>query len=82
MVGVAVNVALLPAQILVVPVAILTVGTTDGFTVIVMELDVAVAGDGQVAVDVITQVTDCPLVSVVVVKVALFVPALVPFTFH
>ena len=50
--------------------------------VIVIALLVAVAGTAQVAFDVITQVTICPLVSVVVVNVALFVPAFAPLTFH
>ena len=43
---------------------------------------VAEAGTAQVAFDVITQVTTAPLVSVVVVYVALLVPTLVPLTFH
>ena len=46
---------------------IVTEGVTTGFTVIVIPLDVAVAGLAQVAVDVITQVTTWPLVNVVVV---------------
>ena len=50
--------------------------------VIVIALLVAVAGTAHVAFDVITQVTIAPLVRVVVVKVALLVPAFVPFTFH
>ena len=48
----------------------------------VMPLLVADAGTAQVAFDVITHVTIAPFVNVVVVYVALFVPALVPFTFH
>jgi hypothetical protein len=48
-------------------VEILTDGVTEGFTVMVIALDVAVAGEAQVAVEVITQVTTCPLVSVAVV---------------
>jgi hypothetical protein len=59
-----------------------TDGVTTGFTVIVIPFDVAVKGLGHVAVDVITQVTTCPLVNVVVVKVELLVPAFTPFTFH
>ena len=48
----------------------------------VMAFEVAVVGDAQLAVEVMTQVTIAPVVSVVVVNVALLVPALVPFTFH
>jgi len=59
-----------------------SVGATDVEMVIVIELDVAVAGDAQASLDVSTQVTDWPLVRVVVVYVALFVPTFVPFTFH
>ena len=60
-VGVAVNVTLVPLQI-VVPglAAILTDGVTIAFTVIVIAFDVAVAGDTQVAVEFITQVTTSP----------------------
>ena len=50
--------------------------------VIVIVLLVPLAGTAQVAFEVITHVTSCPLVSVVVVYVALFVPTLAPFTFH
>jgi hypothetical protein len=82
LVGVAVNVTELPEQTVVAGVVTLTDGVTDGLMVIVMDPDVAVAGDGQAAADVMTQVTIAPLVSVVVVYVALFVPTLVPFTFH
>jgi hypothetical protein len=59
-----------------------SVGATDVEMVIVIELDVAVVGDAQASLDVSTQVTDWPLVRVVVVKLALFVPTFVPFTFH
>ena len=46
---------------------IVTDGVTDGVTVIVSELDVAVVGEAHVAVDVMTQVTTAPVASVVVV---------------
>ena len=39
------------------PLAILTLGVTDGLTVIVILLDVAVVGTAQDAVEVITQLT-------------------------
>ena len=73
-----------PAHVGFVPVvnAIETAGVTTGFIVIVIPVDVAVVGLTHVAVEVITQVTICPLVNVVVVNVALFVPAFVPATFH
>ena len=69
-------------QIDVVGVLMVTDGVTDPLMVIVMELDVAVVGDAQAAVDVMTQVTTAPVVRVVVVYVVLFVPTLVPLTFH
>jgi hypothetical protein len=56
-----------PAQVDVDGVVMLTAGVTAPLTVIVIELDVAVAGTAQVAVEVIVQVTTCPLVKVVVV---------------
>jgi hypothetical protein len=83
-VGVAVNVTDEPAHVGLFPevIAIETAGTKTGLTVIVIPFDVAVVGLAQVAVDVITQVTTCPLVNVAVANVALFVPEFVPFTFH
>ena len=71
-----------PAQMVVVVAAILTEGVTDGLTVIVIAFDVAVAGEAQLALDVKTQVTTWPLVSVVVVNVGLLVPTFVVPTFH
>ena len=71
-----------PEQTVVLGVVILTDGVTAGVTVMVMPVEVAVVVVGQAAFDVITQVTVCPLVSEVVVNVALLVPALVPLTFH
>ena len=62
--------------------AMLTDGVTVGFTVIVIVFDVAVVGDAQVALEVRTHVTTDPVARVVVVNVALLVPAFVPFTFH
>lgn len=50
--------------------------------VMVILLLVAVVGLAQEAFDVITQLTICPFVKVVVVYVALLVPTLLPFTFH
>ena len=61
MVGVAVNVTLVPVQI-VLPgfAAILTDGVTVAFTVIVMAFDVAAAGLAHASDDVITTVTTSP----------------------
>ena len=84
MVGVAVNVTVPPAQI-VFPGAsetILTLAGKLGFTVTGIELLVAGLPVAQVAFEVIITVTGWPLVRVVVVNVGLFVPALVPLTFH
>ena len=67
MVGVAVNVTDALGQTDVDGVLMLTDGVTDPLTVIVSELDVAVVGDAQVAVEVMVQVTTAPVVSVVVV---------------
>ena len=84
MVGVAVKVTDEPAQVGFVPEVkvIETEGTRTGFTVIVMPVLIAVAGLAQVAFDVRTQVTICPLVNVEVVNVGEFVPAFTPLTFH
>lgn len=59
-----------------------TSGVEDGLTVIVIGVAVAVAGEGQVADDVIITVTWSPLPNVVVLNVFELVPALLPFTFH
>ena len=67
MVGVAVNVVEALVQIDVLGVVMVTDGVTDPLMVMVMELDVAVVGDAHAAVDVMTQVTTAPLVSVVMV---------------
>jgi len=48
----------------------------------VMVFDVAVAGDAQVALEVITQKTWSPLASVLSAYAALLVPTFVPFFFH
>ena len=83
LVGTAVKVTLAPAQMVLPGFAeIETDGTTTGFTVMVMLLEVAVVGLAHVALLVKTHVTICPLVSVVEVKVVLLVPTFPPFTFH
>ena len=82
-VGVTVNVTFVPAHI-VFPglAAIITDGVTTAVTIIVIAFDVTVAGEAQVAVDVITQVTASPFVNAAFVYVLLFVPTLLPFNFH
>ncbi len=63
-------------------IAIATDGTTTGFIVIVIPVLVAVVGEAPVALLVITHVTICPFVKVVVVKVGELVPTFVAPTFH
>jgi hypothetical protein len=82
LVGVAVNVVLLPAQMLNEGVVIFTDGVTDDVVVIVRVLLVAVGVLAQDALLVITTVTTSPLAIVDVVNVALLVPTLAPFIFH
>ena len=79
------NVTLVPAQIVCAPavMAILTLAGRFGLTVILMLLDVA--GEPVkhgVALLVNTTVTASLFTEVVVVNVALLVPAFTPFTFH
>ena len=83
-VGVAVNVSELPEHVGFVPEvnAIETEGATVVLTVTVIPFDVAVDGDAQAAFDVMIQVTIWPLVKLLDVYVALFVPTLEPFTCH
>ena len=82
MVGVAVKVMLVPAHIGPDGLAtIVTDGTGAGVIVIVIALDVAVVGEAQLALEVITTVTTSPLFSEVEEKVAP-VPEFVPFTRH
>ena len=63
LVGVAVNITLVPEQIVVAVAPMLTAGVTIGFTVIVIALDVALAGFAQVIEEVITTVTTSPFTS-------------------
>jgi hypothetical protein len=67
LVGVAVNVADAPEQIVVLGVLIVTDGVTDGLMVIVIELDVAGLPVTPARFEVITHVTTDPVASVVVV---------------
>jgi len=83
LVGVAVKVTLVPAQI-VLPglAAILTDGTTVPVTIMVISLDVAVGVARQLALLVITQLTTSPFTNVALEYVLLLVPTLLPFSFH
>jgi len=82
LVGVAVNVTLVPEHMVVAEAATATEGVTTGLTVMVIVEDVAVVGEAHVAVDVITQVIVFPFVSAALVYVALLVPTLLPLSFH
>ena len=83
MVGVAVNVTLVPVHI-VLPgaAAMLTDGAAVPVTAMVIEFDVAVVGLAHASDDVITAVITSPLASVELWKVLLLAPAFTPFTFH
>lgn len=82
MVGVAVNVAVAPEHIGLVPVvcAIVTEGVTVELIVMVIPELVTVAGLAQAAVEVIAQVTTWLLASEDEVKVCVVVPVATPFT--
>ena len=62
--------------------AILTDGVTTVMMLMVIPFEVTCVGLAHVALDVNSQVTICPLVSVLDVNVLLFVPTFDPFTFH
>lgn len=76
------KVTLVPLHTAVAEAAMLTEGVTAVPADIVTALDVATAGLAHAEEDVIWQVTTSLLFSVADVKVALLLPALVPFTFH
>ena len=78
----AVNVTLSPKQMLVELAIILTLGVNVVDTVITIALDVAVLGLTQAALLVISTVTESLSLSVMLLKVAEFVPAFTPSTFH
>ena len=82
MVGVAVKVTLVPAQI-VLPgfAAMLTDGATDPVTTIVIALEVAVVGLAQANEDVITTVITSPF-NKSLFDMVLLVPILLPLSFH
>ena len=80
--GVAVNVELLPAQIVNDGVLMVTDGVTDAVVVIVSALLVAVGVLAHDALPVITTVTTSLFAIDEVVNVALLLPAFTPFIFH
>ena len=82
LVGVAVKVTAVPAQIVVAVAAILMLTGKFGLTVIVIPGLVAGLLVVQIALEVNTTVTICPFVNVVVVNVLLLVPAFTPLIFH
>jgi hypothetical protein len=79
-----VNVTLVPAQIVLSASdeAMLTLGVTFGFTIVVIPTLVAEVGTAHVAFEVSTQVTSSPFVKVVVVYVVEFMPTSNPFNLH
>lgn len=82
LVGVAVKVTEVPAQIFVEEAEILTVGVALGVTVMVMLFDVAEVGEAQLALLLRTTLTTSLFAKVAVVNEAALVPAFTPFTFH
>jgi hypothetical protein len=60
----------------------LKLGVTFGLITAVTAFEVAVVVLAQIAFEVSTQVTIAPFAKVELTKVALFVPAFTPFTFH
>lgn len=82
MVGVAVKVTAVPEQMVVAEAATATDGVTAELTVMVTAFEVALVGEAQLAVLVITQVITSPWARAALVYVALLLPTLVPFFFH
>ena len=81
--GVAVNVTVVPAQIVLPGFAlILTDGATVEVTTIVTPDDVAVVGLAQASEEVNTTVTKSPLANALFEYKLLLVPTLLPFNFH
>ena len=82
MVGVAVNVTLVPVQMVVALALTATEGVTAVFTVIVTGVDVALVGEAHVSEEVITHVTISPFDRAALVYVALLPPTFPPLSFH
>ena len=82
MVGVAVNVTLVPEQIVVADAAMLMLAGSTGFTAIFTALEVAGLPDAQFALEVIMQTTTSLLINEPVLYVVLFEPTAIPLIFH
>jgi len=82
LVGVAVKVTLVPEQMFVADAATETAGVSVLLTVMVTGEEVAVVGEAQDSVDVITQVITSPLANPALVYIALFPPTLPPLSNH
>jgi hypothetical protein len=81
LVGVGVNITLVPAQIVVAEGATVTEGVNDEFTVIVIPKEETVAGTAHDSLEVISQVTTSPSFNPVLENVEP-VPAGELFTYH
>ena len=83
LVGVAVKVTEVPAQIAPGGLAVIfTAGVRIGFTNIIILLEVAVTGETQFALEVMITFTISPLTKVLLVYTGEFVPTFIPLTFH
>ncbi len=78
----AVNVTLVPAQIVVADAEIETLTGRSGLTIIFTVLDVAGLPVAQATSEVNVQVTASPLDSVLLVNTLLLMPSATPFTYH
>jgi len=76
------KVTAVPAQIVLEDAVIDMDGGSNGFTIIVTPLLVAVAGVAQIALELSTQVIISPLFSVLSVKLFVLEPTFTPFFFH
>ena len=76
------NVTFEPAQTVPAEVVTVTEGAVVGLIVIVMPVLVAVVGEAQPELEVITQVITSLLAKAELLKVFEFVPAFMPLTFH
>ena len=82
-VGIAVNMTLVPEQIVLPGLAVmLTDGTTVDPTIIVIPVDIAVVGLAQASDEFIVTVITSPLANALFEYELLFVPTLFPFRFH
>jgi hypothetical protein len=82
LVALAVNVTVVPAQIVVLLAAILTVGVTTGVTVITTLFEVVLVGEAHAAFDVTIAETTSPVLSEEELNAALFDPCAIPLMYH